>query len=77
MNSYLKQTLDDDDLQVDFEAVNNQSLHDMLAYLTSVPHLAGDFQDLILANWIKNKFSEFGLDHSEVGKFLLSLASFF
>ena len=71
MNEYLRQSLTEDDLQLDFEAVNNQSLHDMLANLTSVPHLAGDFQDLILAKWINNKFMQFGLDHSEVNKSLV------
>lgn len=66
MNHYRQETFDDEDLQRDFDAVSNQSLHDMLANLTSVPHLAGDFQDIILANWMKNKFLEFGLDQAEV-----------
>ena len=51
---------------MDFKAVSNQSLHDILQSITEVPHLGGDFQDLIVADWIKEKFMEFGLDHAEV-----------
>ena len=66
MNEYMKNTFTKDDLDTDFQAVSNQSLHDLLEELTKVPHLAGDFRDLFLADWMKNKFLEFGLDHAEV-----------
>ena len=66
MTEYLTNTFKNDDLDEDFEAVSNQSLHDLLETITSVPHLAGDFQDLILADFVRQKFVEFGLDHAEV-----------
>ena len=66
MNNYLTNTFTNDDLDVDFEAVSNQSLHDLLQSITEVPHLAGDFQDIFVAAWIKEKFVEFGLDYAEV-----------
>ena len=38
----------------------------LLQTITKVPHLAGDFQDLILADFVKQKFLDFGLDYAEV-----------
>ena len=66
MNNYLTSTFSNDDLDVDFEAVSNQSLHDLLQSITAVPHIGGDFQDKIVAEWMKDKFLEFGLDYAEV-----------
>ena len=66
MNNYLTSTFSNDDLDVDFETVSNQSLHDLLQSITAVPHIGGDFQDKIVAEWIKDKFVEFGLDYAEV-----------
>ena len=66
MNNYLTSTFSNDDLNVDFEAVSNQSLHDLLQSITAVPHIGGDFQDKIVAEWMKDKFVEFGLDYAEV-----------
>ena len=66
INNYLTNTFTNDDLDLDFEAVSNQSLHDLLQSITAVPHLAGDFQDIIVADYIKEKFVEFGLDYAEV-----------
>ena len=59
-------TFSNNDLDVDFEAVSNQSLHDLLQSITAVPHIGGAFQDKIVAEWIKDKFVEFGLDYAEV-----------
>ena len=66
INNYLTNTFTNDDLDLDFEAVSNQSLYDLLQSITAVPHLAGDFQDIIVADYIKEKFVEFGLDYAEV-----------
>ena len=66
MNNYLTSTFSNDDLNVDFEAVSNQSLHDLLQSITAVPHLGGELRDKIVADYIKEKFLEFGLDHAEV-----------
>ena len=66
MNNYLTSTFTNDDLNVDFEAVSNQSLHDLLQSITAVPHLGGELRDKIVADYIKEKFLEFGLDHAEV-----------
>ena len=74
MTEYLTNTFKNDDLDEDFEAVSNQSLHDLLETITSVPHLAGDFQDLILADFVRQKFVEFGLDHAEVYYFKMIIA---
>jgi N-acetylated-alpha-linked acidic dipeptidase len=35
-------------------------------HLASVPHLAGTAQDLEQAEWMRNKFLEFGLDEASV-----------
>ena len=66
MNNYLTSTFTNDDLDVDFETVSNQSLHDLLQSITAVPHLGGELRDKIVADYIKEKFLEFGLDHAEV-----------
>jgi len=73
MTEYLTNTFKNDDLDDDFEAVSNQSLHDLLETITSVPHLAGDFQDLILADFVRQKFVEFGLDHAETKSYMVLL----
>ena len=66
MNNYLTSSFTNDDLNVDFEAVSNQSLHDLLQSITAVPHLGGEMRDKIVAEYIKEKFVEFGLDYAEV-----------
>ena len=38
MTEYLTNTFKNDDLDEDFEAVSNQSLHDLLETITSVPN---------------------------------------
>merc|ERR1719400_1696355 len=73
INNYLTNTFTNDDLDVDFEAVSNQSLHDLLQSITAVPHLAGDFQDIIVADYIKEKFVEFGLDYAETKSYMVLL----
>ena len=65
INDYLS-TFNHDDLDSDFEAVSNESLHDLLQSISEAPHIAGNFQDIFLADWIKQKFLDFGLDHAEV-----------
>ena len=70
INDYLS-TFNHDDLDYDFEAVSNESLHDLLQSISEAPHLAGNFQDIFLADWIKQKFLDFGLDHAEVTNFYI------
>ena len=66
MNEYLRSFNPEDDLEQDFAEVSKENLRSMLKHLTEIPHLAGDFHDLELSLYIKQKFIEFGLDHAEV-----------
>ena len=64
--NYMQNTLNEFNIQTDFDAVDNQTLHDNLYELTKIPHLAGDNRDFELAEFIKQKFIDYGLDHAEV-----------
>ena len=65
-DEYLQNHFSDEDLERDFQALSNQSIHDILLKLSEIPHLAGDVRDLALANYIKDQFIAYGLDHAEV-----------
>ena len=65
----MENTLDTFSIQDDFDAVNKETLYDNLKILTEIPHLAGDTRDHILAEFIKDKFNEYGLDHAEIKEY--------
>ncbi|XP_067681222.1 N-acetylated-alpha-linked acidic dipeptidase 2-like [Haliotis asinina] len=44
------------------DAVNNKNIEEYLRYLTLNPHVAGSQTNLDLANWIKDKWMEWGFD---------------
>ena len=65
----MENTLDTFSIQDDFDAVDNETLYENLKMLTEIPHLAGDTRDHVLANFIKDKFNEYGLDHAEIKEY--------
>ena len=66
MDQYLQNNFETFDLSEDFLQISNQSIHDILEELSEIPHLAGDFRDIYLADSIKQKFIDYGLDYAEV-----------
>jgi hypothetical protein len=50
----------------DFDQVDPKHIMDVLKNLSAMPHLAGDARDLVLADYIKDQWIEYGLDHVEV-----------
>ena len=62
----MQNTLNQFNIEDDFASVDNQTLFDNLKELTRIPHLAGDFRDFQLAEFIKARFLDYGLDHAEI-----------
>ncbi len=71
IEKYFADAFKEDRAQADMDEVDDANILALLKDLTALPHLAGGDQDYILANYVKDKFMEYGLDHAEVMEILL------
>ncbi len=66
MQKYLADSFKEDGAKNDMDQVDNKLILEVLKNLTTLPHVAGGDQDHKLAQYVKDKFLEYGLNHAEV-----------
>ncbi|XP_071850871.1 glutamate carboxypeptidase 2-like [Apostichopus japonicus] len=55
--------------------INNEVLDDTLRFLTMDPHVSGSHSEYVIAQHIRDKFIEYGLDSSEMSSYNILLSS--
>ena len=73
MRWLMQDKLQDYNIQDDMNHVSGENIRGYLRNLTQFPHLAGQDRDRDLAHFIRDKFSEFGLD-AKLNKYKLRLS---
>ncbi len=74
IKSLLEDKLEVYDVYEDFEAVIEDNLREYLRNLTSIPHMAGKYRDEELAEYVRDKFIEFGFDQVKLNPYKIRLS---
>ncbi|XP_071816862.1 putative N-acetylated-alpha-linked acidic dipeptidase [Apostichopus japonicus] len=69
VNTSMENALSEEESEIQqrlLDLIDNTKIDENLRFLTSEPHVAGRPQQYVLAEWVRDKFTEYGFDSSEI-----------